>query len=103
MFLRRMRRRAAEEIRARLGEARIVMIDDAANFFGIESRGAGQIRGNGCLAATPEEIVFLMWFPRRELRISRDRLTSVERVKSHLGKRVGRDLLKITFADETGL
>jgi hypothetical protein len=98
-----MRRRAAEEIRANLGEDRIVMVDESANFFGIESRGAAQLRGNGCLAVTSEEVVFLMWLPRRELRVSRERITSVERVRSHLGKTIRRDLLKLTFADETGL
>lgn len=103
MFFRKTRRRVAEEVRTRLGEDRIVVIDDFANFFGVESRGATQMRGNGCLAATSEEVVFLMWLPRRELRISRERITSVERVRSHLGKRIGRDLLKVAFADETGL
>ncbi|MEA2432750.1 MAG: hypothetical protein QOG54_207 [Actinomycetota bacterium] len=102
MFFRKTRKRVAQEVRTRAGEDRIVMIDDFANFFGLQSRGAAQMRGNGCLAITPDEVVFLMWLPRRDLYIPRQRITSVERVRSHLGKRIGRDLLKITFTDETG-
>jgi hypothetical protein len=56
-----LRRRVAAGVRARLGEGRILLIDDRANSFGVESAGAIQIRGNGCLAATADEVVFLMW------------------------------------------
>lgn len=92
----------AEKLRSRLGEDRIVAIDDSANFFGVESRGAAQWRGNGCLVVTLEEVVFLMWLPRRELHVPRARITSVERAKAHLGKTIGRDLLKLRFVDEAG-
>jgi hypothetical protein len=102
MFFRKMRKRVADEVRGQLGEDRIVMIDDFANFFGVESRTAAQMRGNGCLAATSEEIVFRMLLPRRELRISRGKITSVERARSHLGKAIRRDLLKLRFTNETG-
>ncbi len=77
-------------------------MDDSANSFGVESRGAAQIRGNGCLALTADEVLFVMWLPLRELRISRDRITLVERARSHLGKRVGRPLLRVRFADDIG-
>ena len=102
MVLAWLRRRAAADVRARLGEDQILLIDEQANSFGIESRGLFQIRGNGCLAATEDEVVFMMWIPRRELRIPRDRITAVERVRSHLGKRIGRDLLRVRYVDEAG-
>jgi hypothetical protein len=79
-----------------------VLIDETANSFGVESAGATQIRGNGCLAATEEEVVFVMWLPRRELRIPRDRITAVERVRSHLGKTIGHELLRLRYIDEAG-
>ena len=102
MLLRWLSRRVAEDVRGRLGAGRILLIDERANSFGIESRGALQIRGNGCLALTAGELVFVMWIPRRELRIPRDRITTVERARSHLGKRIGRDLLRVRFLDDAG-
>jgi hypothetical protein len=95
-------RRVAEQVRARLGADRILLIDERANSFGVESGGKAQIRGNGCLALTAGELLFLMWIPRRELRIERGRITSVERASSHLGKSIFRPLLRIRFIDELG-
>ena len=101
MFFRRLQRRAAAEIRAELGD-RIVAIDERANFFGLGSSGAGQIRGNGCLAVTDDEILFRMWWPKKKIRIGRDRIASVGHTKSHLGKTVGRPLLLVSFAGDMG-
>ena len=78
------------------------MADESANFFGVESRGVAQMRGNGHLAASRSQILFIMWLPRRELSIPRDRVTAVERTRSHLGKTVGSELLRVRFTNETG-
>lgn len=101
-FLRRRRRAIAADVHARLGQGRIVAADESANFFGVESRGVAQMRGNGYLAASRDEILFVMWLPRRELTIPRSRVTAVERTKSHLGKSVGRELLRVRFTNESG-
>lgn len=95
-----LRRRAAAEVRTTLGAERIVAIDERANSFGLESAGTAQIRGNGCLAATADELLFVMWVPRRRLRIPRERITAVERATSHLGKTIGHPLLRVRFTDE---
>jgi hypothetical protein len=84
------------------GDRALELMDDSANSFGVESCGIAQIRGNGCLALTADEVLFVMWVPRRELRISRERISAVERAGSHLGKTVGRPLLRVRFADEVG-
>jgi hypothetical protein len=97
-----LRRRVAAEARAELGEDRIRLLDDRANSFGVKSAGVTQIRGNGCLAATEEEVVFLMWLPRRWIRIPRDRITAVERVRTHLGKTIGASLLRLRYIDDSG-
>jgi hypothetical protein len=102
MVLGWLRRRVAAAVRARLGEDRILLIEDRANSFGVESRGMAQIRGNGCLAATRDEVLFAMWIPRRELRIERERIMAVERAGSHLGKTIGRPLLRIRYIDDAG-
>lgn len=94
------RRVTSSEVRARLGE--VVVLDDSALFFGIESGGATQLRGNGCLGASGTEVVFVRWWPRKEVRIERERITAIERTRSHLGKRIGRDLLKVIFTNDQG-
>jgi hypothetical protein len=68
------------------GDRELELMDDSANSFGVESRGVAEIRGNGCLALTADEVLFVMWPPRRELRISRERISVIERAGSHLGK-----------------
>lgn len=102
VLFRKTRVRIIEEIRSRLGADRILLLEDGPNSFGVESRGRGQLRGNGCLAASQDEILFIMWWPRREIHIPRARITAVERTRSHLGKRIGRDLLRVRFTNEEG-
>jgi hypothetical protein len=102
VVFRRIFRRAAEDVRSKLGEGRILVIDESANSFGLGSKGVTQIRGNGCLGASDDEVIFVMWLPRRELRIPRHRITSVDRARSHLGKTVGRPLLRIAFTNDDG-
>ena len=101
-MFRKTRERVAQDVRARLGAGRVLLLEDGANSFGVESKGRAQIRGNGCLAATLDEILFVMWFPRREVRIARSAVTAVERAKSHLGKTVGRPLLRVRFTNDEG-
>lgn len=79
-----------------------VVVDERANFFGVESAGGRQWRGNGCLAASDEAIAFALWLPRRTLRIDRSRLVAADTTHSHLGKTVGRPLLRIGFETDRG-
>ena len=103
MFFKKTRAGIAAGVTARLGGAdRILLIEDGANSFGVESGGRWQIRGNGCLAATADEILFVMWWPRREVLIPRNAVTAVEPAKSHLGKTVGQPLLRVRFTNEEG-
>ena len=89
-------------MRGRLGETEVIAFDESALSFGVESKGVWQIRGNGCLGASNDQILFIMWLPRRELMIRRERVTAVERAKSHLGKRIGRELLRVRFTNDSG-
>ncbi len=102
-LLRKRRGRIEAEVRGRLGEGSILAIDEAANCFGIESRGAFQIRGNGCLGVSHDQVLFIMWLPRREILIRRERITGIERARSHLGKTVGRELLRVRFINDSGI
>ena len=95
-----MRRRAGARTRDLLGQEPLLE-DDSANYFGRTSKSAFQIRGNGCLALGPDRLVFVMWFPRRELVIERSSITGVDTTRWHLGKTVGRPLLRVTFGGES--
>ena len=76
--------------------------EDDANSFGVESAGPWQVRGNGTLALTGEELVFAQWVPDRVLRIPRSAIVQATTARSHLGKTVGKDLLKVIWAGELG-
>jgi hypothetical protein len=91
---------ARRKIDARFPADSIVFSDDVANFFGRTSKGPFQLRGNGGLVLTRDTLWFLpivgeeMSFPLAEI-------TKVSTVKSHLGKTVGRRLLKVEWADDS--
>ena len=90
---------AADEI---LRGERLVLRDGSVNFFGVRSRGMGQVRGNGVLSLTDGRLHFLMWLPRRELSIPVRAISATETPESFLGKSVFRALLEVDFENEAG-
>lgn len=95
--------KAAVEEADRLLEGEHIMLREAgAPLFGIRSLGAAQVRGNGVLTLTKDRLHFLMWLPRRELSIPRERIITVETPKSFMGKSVFRELLQVNFMNEDG-
>jgi len=100
--LRRLKVRRAEEVARTLGADRVLFLEPAANFFGQESLGMRQIRGQGCLAFTAGEIYFLMWLPKREYRVPIRSIRNIDTPRSHLGKSKLSPLLKVTFAGPQG-
>jgi hypothetical protein len=76
--------------------------EDDANSFGVESAGAWQVRGNGNLALTEDELLFAQWVPNRLVRIPRSSIVEVTTARSHLGKSVWRKLLKVVWTNELG-
>lgn len=95
-------RAAVEEADRLLEGERIVLREAGAPLFGIRSLGPAQIRGNGVLTLTDRRLHFLMWLPRRELSIPRERIVNVEIPKSFMGKSIFRDLLQVNFINEDG-
>lgn len=93
-------KKSAAQARAAAGDE--VLCDTSANSFGVTSRGMAQIRGNGCLCLGSEQLVFVLWLPRRKLEIPRSKLLGVEKVRSHLGKTKGVSLVKVTFTNDAG-
>lgn len=89
-----------ERLDRRYPADQVLLADTGANFFGVESRGSGQIRGNGVLALTASELWFSLLAPETELTIPLAAITAVELVPSHLGKAVaGRRLVLVRYTD----
>ncbi|MBI5929246.1 MAG: hypothetical protein HY862_08055 [Chloroflexi bacterium] len=99
-LLGRATRQREAAIRERFPNTKMVI--RGANFFGQESKGVVQLRGNGVLAITTSEVYFELLAPRHAWRTAIGNIQAVETVKSHLGKTVGRPLLKIRYINEQG-
>ena len=77
-------------------------VDRAASFFGQESRGGTQMRGNGTLILTDSDLIFEMWVPNREFRIPLRSIQSLENPASFLGKSRFAPLLKVVYTNDQG-
>lgn len=75
---------------------------EAAAFFGQESEGKTQMRGNGVLALLPDQLVFERMAARRDYVIPLAQITQIENPKSYLGKSRGAPLLKVIWQDAAG-
>lgn len=73
-----------------------------ANFFGQESAGVTQLRGNGSLVLTDTELYFERLWPRREYRIPLAAIEAIETPVSYLRKTNFQPLLKVIFHNEAG-
>lgn len=99
---RSLEKRRAAEVLARFAGQEILGATSNALFFGQQSRGRGQVRGNGVLVLTPELLVFELWSPRRRFEIPVGSITAVSTPKSHLGKSRFRPLLKVEYENRGG-
>lgn len=97
IILKRVEKTRAEKLINRIGEENIVLISSNVNYFGKKSDGIKQIKGNGILILTYEELIFEMWLPKKSFKIPLMSVESMETSKSHLGKTKFRPLLKINF------
>ena len=78
--------------------------EPSANFIGLKSRGGFQIRGNGVLVLTAEELWFSRFALQLVISIPLNQIQDVCLVKSHLGKRVfGSQLLYVEFQTSEGV
>lgn len=100
VVLRYIARQKEASARERYPTAR--QIDRAASFFGQESRGVTQLRGNGTLILTDSELIFELWIPHREFRIPLRRIQSLENPTAFLGKSRFTPLLKVVYTNEQG-
>ncbi len=80
----------------------VILQARGANFFGQESKGMMQLRGNGNLILANQELFFKYWLKKKEISIPISNIQTTEIVKSHLHKTVGQPLLKVNFQNEFG-
>ncbi len=99
-ILRRETMSRANAISKKFPNARLIV--PSANFYGQESKGKMQMRGNGILALTDTELYFEQLVPRREYRIPLSAVQGIETPSSYLGKTNFRPLLKVVFQNDAG-
>lgn len=78
-------------------------IDRTASFFGQESRGVTQMRGNGTLILTDTELIFEQWMTNNVFRISLRTIQGIENPTSFLGKSRFAPLLKVVYTNDQGV
>ncbi len=101
--LRAVARAAKEhEAAARREFPNAALVDSGALFFGQESRGAAQLRGNGTLVLTDAEMVFKQWVVDREFRVPLGWIVAIEKPRSFLGKSQFVELLCVKYRDDAG-
>ncbi len=99
--LRKIAKQKESQARERYPNAK--QIDRSASFFGQESRGITQMRGNGTLILTDSDLIFEMWLPNKQFRIPLSSIQSIENPTSFLGKSRFTPLLKVVFVNDQGI
>ena len=98
-------RASNERIDARLAQL-TVLRKDRATCVGVASADTAHSRGVGVLALTPDELIFWLAVPDREVRVPRAAITTTETVRSFLGKASEAELLHVAWtvdgADDEG-
>ncbi len=100
-WIRRLRAEAIESLREAVGGEKVYQVEDC-NFFGLQSSGYKQWRGNGVLALTEKGIHFRMYIPRKYLFVPVEAVREVTDPGSFLGKTKARKLLRVDFTDSSG-
>lgn len=86
----------------KIGKENILLIASDANFFGQNSAGFKQIKGNGTLVLTKEKLYFELLLPKKVIEIPLKKIERIEEDRSHLGKTTGSKLMKIIYRNESG-
>ena len=69
----------------------------AATALGRTGEGTEPLTGTGTLVLTADEVGFAQWRPARLLRIARRDITRTDTTRSHLGREMKEDVLRITW------
>ncbi len=97
IIFRSVRQKCAKVVRARYGGKPLRRMDLHVNYLGVRSGGLGQIRGNGVLVLTEDELWFYRAAPAREYPVPLDAIRGINMPKSFLGKSIFRPLLCVEY------
>jgi hypothetical protein len=92
-----IRRKLEKYIQDRFDMNKIIGATTKANFFGLKSKGAKQIRGNGAIVLTRDQLFFIRALPFKEYKIPIKAINSVSMPKSFNGKSVFTELLCVHY------
>ena len=101
-MVKKLFQRRINEILDKFKDKSIILSSDNANFFGQQSRKSTQVRGNGVLILSAEDLYFEMWIPKKILQIPISSVLNIEITKSFLHKSAFRKLLKLIFTNQEG-
>lgn len=96
------RKIARKKLHERFTGKEILFADQKANYFGLQSLGGRQIRGNGVLVLTSDELYFFRFVPMKEISIPLTSITGIDTPKFFLGKSYFKPLLKVSYTDPDG-
>ncbi len=99
-FFSSTRRKLETHIQKNFDRSEIIGVTTNANFFGEQSKGAKQVRGNGALVLTKDQIYFIRAVPFKEYTITLKSVSRVSLPNSFNGKSIFSKLLCIQY--ETG-
>ncbi len=97
LFFSSVRKKLEHHIQKKFDKREIVGATTNANFFGKQSKGGKQIRGNGALILTKDEICFIRVAPFEEYKIPLKSVLEVSLPNSFNGKSVFSKLLCIQY------
>ena len=97
-----VRGRMEQVIQERFKREEMLAATPSASFFGVESLGGRQVRGNGALVLTRDEIWFHRAAPAKEFRIPISDVVEVTLPRSFCGKSILRPLLCVRYKTEKG-
>ena len=101
-MVKKLFQRRINEILDKFKDKSIILSSDNANFFGQQSRKSTQVRGNGVLILSAEDLYFEMWITKKILQIPISSVLNIEITKSFLHKSAFRKLLKVVFTNQEG-
>ncbi len=94
-----MFKKRKQQIINKFDNSSLILGPSSANSFRQESLDIGQVRGNGLLILTEEELYFGMYLPRKDFHIPLNLIYEAKTTKGHLGKTKSRKLLKVEFTN----
>jgi len=97
-YIKNERMKELEKIR----KGSVIREDHFANFAGLSSKGAKQQRRSGILILTDEEIFFLAWLSKVEIRIPLSSVIRVDETKTHAGRWAAYPMFHIIYKNEDG-